>query len=116
MRTGKDDVHMSDRRLAGLRILAVDDNPINRHLLGAMLARHGAEAHLAQNGADAIERAERQAFDLILMDIHMPGINGLDTSRRIRRLAGCRDVPILALSADAVPESLIGRELPEIDG
>ncbi len=104
-----------DHRLDGLRILAVDDNRINRHLLEALLTHHGADVHLAEDGLAALEHAARRGFDVILMDIHMPILGGIEASRRIRQLPGYAKVPILALSADAVYRERIAAEQPQID-
>ena len=105
-----------DDRLAGVRVLAVDDNRVNRHLLEAMLEMHGAEVRQASNGMEAIAAAAREPFDVVLMDVHMPGMGGIEASREIRALEGYSRVPILAVSADAVSKTLIEREMPGVAG
>ncbi|MEY8879282.1 MAG: ATP-binding protein [Leptothrix sp. (in: b-proteobacteria)] len=92
-----------DRRL---RILVVDDHPVNRILMEALLGQLGHEVLLSENGAEAVERASREPLDLILMDIHMPVMDGLSAARTIRALpAPAGQVPIIALTADAFSES-----------
>lgn len=106
----------ADHALEELSVLAVDDNRVNRHLLEAMLTAHGARVSLAANGTEAVEKARAERFDSILMDIHMPGIGGIVASRMIRGLQNHADVPIIAISADAISRSLIEREMPFIAG
>ena len=105
-----------DDRLAGIRVLAVDDNRVNRHLLEAMLGVHGAEVRQASSGMEAIAAATRERFDVVLMDVHMPGMGGIEASREIRALEGYARVPILAVSADAFSKTLIEREMPDLAG
>jgi hypothetical protein len=89
-----------------LRILVVDDHPVNRILMEALLEQLGHEVRLSENGAEAVEQAGREPFDLILMDIHMPVMDGLAAARTIRELpAPAGQVPIIALTADAFSES-----------
>ncbi|MFM2056612.1 MAG: hypothetical protein RLY71_997 [Pseudomonadota bacterium] len=89
-----------------LRILVVDDHPVNRILMEALLGQLGHEVLLAENGAEAVEQVGREPLDLILMDIHMPVMDGLTAARTIRALAGpAGQVPIFALTADAFSES-----------
>jgi CheY-like chemotaxis protein len=91
--------------LLPLRVLAVDDNEINRMVLGAMLESLGVTAMMLDNGLDAIEAAGRQAFDVLLIDISMPGIDGIETLHRIRALpamAPARDAPAIAVTANAM--------------
>jgi two-component system, sensor histidine kinase len=105
-----------DGRLAGIRVLAVDDNRVNRHLLEAMLQVHGADVRLASDGMEAVATAAREHFDVILMDIHMPGMGGIEASREIRSLDGYAQVPIFAISADAVSQARIELEMPDLAG
>lgn len=87
------------------RVLVVDDNPGNREVARLMLAPTGAEIVEACDGLEAVEMARTQAFDLILMDVRMPRMDGLAATRAIRALeAPCCSVPILAVTADAMPE------------
>jgi CheY-like chemotaxis protein len=89
------------------RILVVDDAPVNRELVGVLLGVFGHELTEAGGGAEAVEAARDQAFDLILMDLQMPGMDGLTATREIR--SGCplnRDTPIVALSANILPSHL----------
>jgi len=83
----------------GARILVVEDNLINRTLAEALLRRQGAEVVCVTNGREALRALESDTFDLILMDVQMPEMDGLDATRRLRE-NGCR-VPIVGLTAHA---------------
>ncbi len=87
--------------LAGSRLLVVDDNEVNRIVARAQLEAVGIATDDASDGAKAVEMAARTAYDLILMDVHMPTLDGVEATRRIRKLDGYRDTPIIALTADA---------------
>lgn len=85
-----------------LRILVAEDNALNRKLMSRMIGRLGCEAVFASDGHEAVEMAGRDAYDLIFMDVSMPGLNGLDATAAIRareRLAGQRASRIVALTA-----------------
>jgi two-component system sensor histidine kinase BarA len=91
------------QRLAGLRILVADDNPINRKFITTLLRQQGAHTTEAEDGQHAINAAATQRFDLILMDIHMPVMNGIEASSCIRaREPEEPRTPIIALTADAL--------------
>ncbi|MEM8767198.1 MAG: ATP-binding protein, partial [Pseudomonadota bacterium] len=92
-----------DISLAGRRILVAEDNPINQQLALEFLQRRGAEVHIAENGREAVNKATDAHYDVILMDIHMPELDGLEAAAILRRQA--LDVPIIAVSADALAES-----------
>ena len=86
----------------GVRILVADDHPANRELVRAVLTPFGAEVREAANGAEAAEAAAEAPFDLILMDLRMPVLDGLAAMKAIRRGEGPnRETPILAFSAGA---------------
>jgi two-component system CheB/CheR fusion protein len=93
-----------DAVLAGTRVLIADDNEDVRATLGDLLRLGGAEVAEADHGAAAVERALAEDFDVILMDVRMPDIDGLEATRRLRQ-AGCA-VPIVALTADVVSEQV----------
>ncbi|MFC5346102.1 ATP-binding protein [Brevundimonas staleyi] len=85
---------------ARLRILAVDDHEINRRTLALVLQPLGVELATASDGMLALELLARQAFDVVLMDVNMPGIDGNETTRRLRASGGVNaDVPIIGFSA-----------------
>ena len=86
-------------------ILAVDDNPSNLHILGNFLADMAVHTHFAQNGAEALQQCREKHFDLIFMDIQMPHMDGIETSRRIRNDGLNTKTPIIALSAYLSPEN-----------
>ncbi len=103
-------------RIKDIRILIVDDNPINRSFLQQVLEREQACPHEASSGEEALERCAQQAFDLILLDIRMPGMGGLEVAQRLRAEPGPnRTTPIIILTADMstvrqqneVPEELV---------
>jgi two-component system, sensor histidine kinase len=91
---------------AGLGILVADDHPVNRKLMQALLSSLGHRVSCCEDGAQALAQVEQQAFDLVLMDVHMPVMDGLAATRAIRRLGGERGRQrIVALTADAFTES-----------
>jgi signal transduction histidine kinase/DNA-binding response OmpR family regulator len=90
---------------AGLRILLAEDNPVNQMLVTAILARAGARADVAGNGLEALEAMRSRSYDIVLMDMRMPELDGLAATRRIRELGGAAGkVPIVALTANASQE------------
>ncbi|MDX1568860.1 MAG: response regulator [Xanthomonadales bacterium] len=82
------------------RILIADDNRINREFLVGVLAGEEYQIEQAMEGSAAIELCRRNRFDLVLMDIRMPGVDGIEATRAIRSLPGLQDLPIVALTAD----------------
>jgi len=89
-----------------LRILVAEDHPINRMYLGALLDRLGHQSHHVVNGQEAVESVREQPFDLVLMDVHMPLMDGVTATQRIRELGGHVVQPhIVALTADAFADT-----------
>lgn len=84
------------------KILLVEDNEINLQMTKEVLENLGFETALATRGAKAVQMAERNRYDVILMDIRMPEMDGYETAKRIRNINANRNLPIIALSADAV--------------
>jgi signal transduction histidine kinase/CheY-like chemotaxis protein/HPt (histidine-containing phosphotransfer) domain-containing protein len=84
------------------RILLAEDNPVNQRVASTILRKAGYEVVIAANGQEAIEALDRQPFDLVLMDVQMPVLDGLETTRRIRRDPRWENLPILALTAHAM--------------
>jgi signal transduction histidine kinase/DNA-binding NarL/FixJ family response regulator len=91
--------------LRGLRILVVDDSDINRDVAVAFLRNAGHHVSTTHDGDEAVQLVANQDFDVVLMDVLMPGQNGLETTRRIRHLDGPRGrVPIVAVTANALDQ------------
>jgi hypothetical protein len=92
------------REHAGRRILLAEDEPINREVTGYLLTEAGLQVDFAEDGLQAVELASRQPYDLILMDMQMPQLDGMAATQRIRSLPQCERLPILALTANAFAE------------
>ncbi|WP_454758755.1 ATP-binding protein [Caulobacter segnis] len=89
------------------RVLLVDDHPMNRELGKALLTLAGCEVVTADDGHQALDAVQSGDFDLVLMDVHMPGMDGLAATRAIRALPDpIGAIPIVALSADVLPEQI----------
>ncbi|HJV25002.1 MAG TPA: response regulator [Aromatoleum sp.] len=90
-------------KLAGLRVLLVEDNEVNQQLARDLLVEV-ADAHIATagSGEEALERVRRETFDVVLMDIQMPGMSGYDATRLIRRERPAGELPIIAMTAHAL--------------
>jgi CheY-like chemotaxis protein len=82
------------------RILVVDDNRISQQVIGALLGKGGWQFHTASDGFAAIDAASRDSYQLILMDLQMPGMDGIEATARLRQLPGYAEIPVMALTAD----------------
>ena len=88
-----------------LRVLVVDDTPLNQQLIVALLERFGCHTAVAPNGREALAELRRQPYDLVLMDVQMPEMNGLEASRRIRQKWPEEARPrVIALTANIIPD------------
>lgn len=97
------------------RVLCVDDNHVNRRIIDTLLKPFCATLAMASSGPDAIAMAAKQEFDVVLLDIHMPGMDGVETQHRLRALPGGRGKVIVALTADVVPEAVARYEVAGFD-
>ncbi len=84
------------------RILVIEDNETNMYLIGFILKKNGYEVTEARSGEEGVEFAIKEKPDLILMDIQLPGIDGLEATKRIRKLEADRKTPIIALTSYAM--------------
>jgi two-component system, sensor histidine kinase len=88
--------------LGGRRVLVVDDHPINRRVIRLFLEPFGCELVEVENGQEALAAVEAEAFDIVLMDVNMPVMDGLEATRRLRADPRWRNLPIVALTADVM--------------
>ena len=100
-------------------MLIVDDNAVNRQVLEMILDQVGAERVSVENGAEAVDAYQHQAFDVVLMDIQMPVMDGLTATRAIRHeeeLHGRGRTPVIIVSANCMPEHLEAGRAAGADG
>ena len=91
--------------LEGLHILVAEDNGVNQMVVGAMLGQLGHSCELASDGLEAVAKFAQGTYDAVLMDIHMPNLDGIAAARRIRATRrGRARTPIIALTANAMVE------------
>jgi CheY-like chemotaxis protein len=95
-------LHRSEDLLAGKKVLLVDDDIRNIFAMTSVLERHRMQVVAAENGREALELAQTENPDVILMDIMLPEMDGYETTRAIRQIPNFRSVPIIALTAKAM--------------
>ncbi|NQV44522.1 MAG: response regulator [Rhodospirillales bacterium] len=113
-RTRRETVCESNR---SLNVLLIDDNPMNQQSIGFMVDRMGHETSVAENGRSGIEMARNEYFDIILMDINLTDMNGMEAARQLRADPGISGLrPILAITSDAEPEHRAAYKAARMDG
>jgi len=89
------------KSMSGIKVLVAEDNEFNRLYVMDILSQYGVEGHYADNGMEAIKLCKTQEFDMALIDLHMPEVDGLEAVKIIRSLdSPCSDMPIIAITAD----------------
>lgn len=105
-RDARDANGLREAPVTGLQVLVSEDHPTNRLVVEAMLMKLGHHPTMCENGLQALQLVRQQRFDLVLMDLHTPQMDGFEATRAIRELPPPRgQVPIIAFSADAFEES-----------
>jgi len=84
------------------RVLVVEDDRVNQRVINLLLSQLGIETVIVADGASAVDLAVRQLWDAVLMDCQMPGMDGLEATRQIRRRVQGRELPIIAITANAM--------------
>jgi CheY-like chemotaxis protein len=98
-----EDLYLSNLVLAGKKVLIVDDDIRNIFALSSVLEEQGMTISSAENGRDAIKLLQSQHdVDVVLMDMMMPEMDGIETMRRVRQIETCQDLPIIAVTAKAM--------------
>jgi len=95
-------IEPAKRTLRGLRVLLTDDNAINRQVIRLFLTPQGCDIAEATNGKEALDRLAQDEFDVVLMDIHMPVMDGKEAVQRLRATDRWATLPVIALTADAM--------------
>jgi two-component system cell cycle response regulator DivK len=96
------DPQSAERAAAGTCVLIVEDNPLNMKLFSAMVAAQGYRVLQASDGARGLDLAHRQHPDLIIMDIQLPGMSGIEVTHSLKADDDTRDIPIIATTAYAL--------------
>ena len=90
------------QELAGARVLLVEDNEVNRLVAIELLEKVNLRVDVAENGAIALEKLRGQHYDCVLMDVQMPVMDGCQAARELRLIEGCRNLPVIAMTANAM--------------
>lgn len=90
----------------GLGVLAAEDNPVNQLVLAGLLKALGCTVTMVDDGDKAVEAWSDGAFDVVLLDVHMPNMSGTEAVRVLRGLEGAADVPVIAVTASAMPREV----------
>ena len=88
--------------MAGKNILLVEDNPVNRRLAGFLLRSQGYQVREATTAREAFEILEKERADLIAMDIQLPGMDGLEATRKLKEQTATADIPVIAVTSYAM--------------
>ncbi len=99
----KIDVYEMARPLKNARILLVEDNQLNQQVATELLENAGLQVSIASHGVEAINWVQKEKFDAVLMDLQMPVMDGFEATRQIRKLSNCNHLPIIAMTASAMP-------------
>ena len=100
LKTGDDELNL--KNIAGAKILLVEDNEINQQVAREILSSAGIVVTLANDGHEALEKAAKDKYDAILMDVQMPIMDGYEATRRLRKMESFADIPIIAMTAHAM--------------